>query len=998
MSNLHNSLKRVPKSAWWISALLLSYALLGFLLAPWLAERQVRGILDERLALTTEIESIYFNPFTFYARIDGLNIADQDGAPLLQTGTLIANFQPTRLLLLRLQFAALSVQDLDFFFQRNQEGQDTLSQLAQAWAATAPTTAAADPETEPEDDQGGPVPIQIDDIILADLNFHIRDAVPATVFESSLRLAEAHISDLSTLADREGTNALSIEFEDEAHLDWDGELQLNPPLFSGHLNLENFALGVVSRYLQDQLPFALESGRLAASFAYAFDLSQPEMTVELDQIDVSIDDLSAVQDGREMPFLNADLVHADNGRLRIPANQIELDNLQFNQVELTINRETAATSNIQEMIAAMSTDAVTEAQSAAAGGSPPSAPWEISLLSLVLDSNRITFNDASLETPTTLGMLLDLELSDLSNQEGALFPLNANLQVDSGGNLEVQGELGVLPVLNLNSSASLQELDLTVLQPYISEYAFVELQSALLDLDSELLIDADEAFAYRGDLRLSSLSVLDQQRQENLASMETLTISEIDYSVAENALDISEILLDAPFARIRIDEDGSTNVGRVVKPSTESNVEPSPSPENELIDTESAPIRITVGRIALSDGGSDFTDLDLPIPFNADIRELTGTAEGFSAPSSQPVEFVLEGNVDEYGLVELDSSFNPFDISEQSQIDLRFRNLDLPPLTPYTIKFAGREIANGNMEVDLSYNLQDGQLTASNQVLLRDLRLGEQVDSPDAMDLPLDLALALLKDSRGVIDLAVPVSGDVNSPDFDIAPAIRGAIANVLTNIVSAPFRLLGSLVGGGSNNDVSSIQFRVGRSDLAPPERQLLERLSEALIQRPELVLEIPLLRTEADRLALQSQLLSETINARISALPEGEASLTDQRLAVLEALYQEAGLSPSLEVVQSENNIETSVPNPLTGEPLVSEQLDVQGYINDIRDRLVAVEPVPETQLDELAAARAAAVQDFLMAGGQLSPTQLQTTAPQTAEPDDNGWLLMEFGLGTL
>jgi hypothetical protein len=410
--------------------------------------------------------------------------------------------------------------------------------------------------------------------------------------------------------------------------------------------------------------------------------------------------------------------------------------------------------------------------------------------------------------------------------------------------------------------------------------------------------------------------------------------------------------------------------------------------------TAALPVTLTIGRIQVANGASHFTDLNLPIPFAADIRELAGTAEGFSAPSSQPIEFILEGNVDEYGLVQLDSSFNPFAITEQSRIELQFRNLDLPPLTPYVIKFAGREIASGNMDVDLSYLMEAGQLTANNQVVLRDLSLGARVEHPDAMDLPLDLAMALLKDSRGVIDLEVPVSGDVNSPEFNLGPAIRRALTNVLTNLVTAPFRLLGSLVG-GQEDDISNIKFQAGRAALAPPERQVLDQLRQALAQRPELVLELPLLAGEADRQALQESLMIEKVNARIEELPDQESSLTDRRLAALEALYLEAGLTPSPAELQAANYIETTVTNPLTGEPLSSRQPDVQAYVEDLRNRLTAAESVSDQQLEALAEARVTAIRDFLLAGGELDPAQLGTGESQAGEPDEDGWLVLEFGL---
>ncbi|MCB1672778.1 MAG: DUF748 domain-containing protein, partial [Pseudomonadales bacterium] len=987
-------------SAWWLSGILLLYTLCGFFLVPWLAVSQLQKILEQRLALTTQVESVYFNPFTFHAEVAGLEIDEQDGSPLLHTQLLQANFHPTRLLLLRLQFEHLAIQDLDLFLHRDRQGLDTLTRLAQVWNASAePATVESEPV--PDDEEAGPFPVLVESIRLANLNLHLRDEVPATPFETTLTLAQVEVANLSTLPDREGNSSLALVFEDQARLDWQGEMQLNPPRFNGQVSLENFALGIVTRYLQDRLPLTLSSGRLNASLGYRLDLSQEQLVLALEQINLAVTDLAGVQDGQTQPFLTATSLQLENGSLTLPGNRVRVDALQFQDIEIAVTRETDGVTNLQNLVTALVENGTTDPQPAAAPTAEPVEPWDIGLQRLVLADNRVSFSDRSLEQPAQLGVVLDLELTDLSNQPAAQFPFTGSLRFDSGGLLQTEGQLGALPSLNVDAMLNLDSLDLTVLQPYVNEVALVRLDSAWLDSQSQLRISDEESLRVQGAVKLRDLAVADQTLQERLLSLTSLDVSGIDYSRGGNSLDISELSFDSLFARVLINEDGSTNVGQLVRPgepvaesaAAGTGSEPQPQPGQEAATV--APITMTIGRIQVNDAASDFTDLSLPLPFNANIHALTGTAEGFSAPSSQPMEFILEGDVDEYGLVQLNSSFNPFAVTDQSRIDLQFRNLALPPLTPYVIKFAGREIDAGNMDVDLSYNLEAGQLMANNQVVLRDLQLGDRVDYPDAMDLPLDLAMALLKDSRGVIDLEVPVSGDVNSPEFDMGPAIRRAITNILTNIVAAPFRLLGSLLGGGQDDDIGTIRFQAGRANLAPPERQVLDRLREALVQRPELVLEIPLLTAEADRVALQTALVSERVNARIEALPEGLASLTEQRLTVLETLYGEAGLTPDLATLQAQDTIETSVTNPLTGEPLTSQQLDVQAYVTDIRTRLSAAEPVSDSRLDALALERANSIRNYLTAEQAMPAEQVVIAAAQTAEPDDDGWLELEFGL---
>src|SRR5690606_35180811 len=161
-----------------------------------------------------------------------------------------------------------------------------------------------------------------------------------------------------------------------------------------------------------------------------------------------------------------------------------------------------------------------------------------------------------------------------------------------------------------------------------------------------------------------------------------------------------------------------------------------------------------------------FADFSLPLPFAVHMQELAGDVSTVSTRSNVPARLSLEGQVDDYGLASISGQLRPLDFASLTEIDMSFRNLDIPSMSPYVIKFAGRRIDDGAMDVDLAYRINDSQLNGHNSLVLRDLELGERVPHPEALDLPLGLAVALLKDRNGVIDLRVPVTGDLGNPQF----------------------------------------------------------------------------------------------------------------------------------------------------------------------------------------------------------------------------------------
>lgn len=988
MSILRTFIQTRKRLLTWLSGLLFGYALLGFFLLPWIVESQLEDILDERLSVTSEVESIYFNPFSFYFEIERLSLIDPDQDALLKLGNLQLNFQASRLALLKLQFAEIRITDLDIYYARNSLQDDTVSRLAQRWASTAVDVA----ETQPEASEL--VPLEILSLYLSNISTHIIDEVPATAFSTSLSLVQAQIDNFSTLPGQAGNNSLTINFEEDARLTWNGGFSVNPLDFQGEISLANFSLLPISRYLQDTLPFQLDNGHINLAFNYDIDLSQREPNIRVDGIALSMNELAATQLGESAPFIEMASLTLNEGQVSIPGNRAEFGTLSLQELNVDAIRDESGMINLQQMIdeAIPNTEPTSE--------EPPRAntdtgnPWFFSLASLSLENNRIGFSDNSLETPFATTMTLNASITEFDNQADTRFPLTTTISLDSGGELELEGQLQALPSLELESALSLSDIAIDLVQPYVGEFVFLELESGSLDLNAVLAVNPNEPFSFRGGVALRDVEISDQQLNETIFSMTSLGIELMTLSLAENSMDISEVALEDFFARVLINEDGSSNIGRSIKTSDASAASPT-STET----TAASPLAITVGRVSLQNASANFTDRNLPLPFDANIQNLAGSVQGFANNSSQATDINLEGQVDEFGLVQIVSSLNPFDFTEQSQIDVNFSNIDMPSMTPYVIKFAGREIAEGKVDVGLSYNLLEGELTANNQVVLNSLLLGERVEQAGAMDLPLDLAIALLKDGNGVIDLEVPITGNVNDPEFNFSPAIRRAITNILTNIVAAPFRLLSNLVGGGSDEGkLEQVRFLPGRADVAAPEQETLLQLSEALKQRPQLILEIPTVTTAADEPALQTQAVDGRIEMLLETQPANEELLTARRLGVLESLYTQSALQATLDEIRFMNSpVPDATDESVIAEvqPAAPEQLDTLAYIADLRDRLIAAEDISESELTALGSARRDAVVEFLNISGGISTDRLIEVESVVSDEDDEGWLELPFGL---
>jgi hypothetical protein len=292
-------------------------------------------------------------------------------------------------------------------------------------------------------------------------------------------------------------------------------------------------------------------------------------------------------------------------------------------------------------------------------------------------------------------------------------------------------------------------------------------------------------------------------------------------------------------------------------------------------------------------------DYSLPLPFSTSIHTLNGQISTLNSTSDQPARVDLEGQVAEYGLARVEGAVDAWQPSRASNLQLTFRNLQVPEYSPYTVDFAGRKIAGGTMDLDLDYTIESRQLDGQNNLVLHDLKLGEKMVSSGAMDLPLDLAIALLQGSDGVIDFNIPVAGNVGDPEFDFDQVIRQALGDVIMSVITAPFSFLANLVGADSEN-LGQVEFVKGRTDLLPPQRERIAKLREALNQRPALALELagPFSRN-FDGPALQREKATEALRQRLAEAGRDVAdpSLTaESNQSIIETMfslyYPETGL----------------------------------------------------------------------------------------------------------
>jgi hypothetical protein len=526
------------------------------------------------------------------------------------------------------------------------------------------------------------------------------------------------------------------------------------------------------------------------------------------------------------------------------------------------------------------------------------------------------------------------------------------------------------------------DVPLMPLRPVLTRYMTADLASGLLGAAIELNYNsgASPQMTAAGSAGIQDFRVNETGNGDRLVAWKALLAQKINLSIAPNQLLIKEIHLHEPGVKLAIDKQRNVNFNQVLKDRYEgkgaAEPRPAPSPETPEKDGKNAPFRARIAQVRIEQGTLDFSDMSLVLPFSTRVQALEGSIAGISTSPRSRAELRLSGQVEDYGEANAVGTLLTSDPKKFLDIEANFENIRMPPLSPYSATFAGRKIASGKLWLTLRYKIVNGNLLGENSIELADFKLGERVEAPDALDLPLDLAIALLKGPNDRINLAVPVRGDVGNPTFDYGKVIRAAVANAIRRIVTAPFRLLGGLAGGEDAEQLRKVEFEPGSDDIEPSQRELLDELARAMKQRPGVgVIVRGPYDPERDGESLRRQHVHRDLLIATGGMVEEEEDLgligygdAETQKALEQLLRERAGDGDAVrkfaEAYRQRAGREPQRVNPVLG--LFGRGSRDREFYRAMFDRLVELQPLKEGELEALASRRAHAIADALRKAG--------------------------------
>lgn len=542
------------------------------------------------------------------------------------------------------------------------------------------------------------------------------------------------------------------------------------------------------------------------------------------------------------------------GRLANASPLIEIDKLTAENISLDLVKRSLSASAIKSEHAdfkawldkdgKLNYSSMLPARAASSTTAPQpekkNTPWTIKLDTLALNDFGLHFEDRSQGKPVAVEVKpVDFALRNFSSNNARQLPVRLSAGFNGDGRIKLDGDLDLDPfAARLN--VSLSDIGLDRFQTYVDCVARLDVIDGGLFADGKLVVALKEPakpdIRFKGLAGIADLVTRDQLQNKDFIKWRKLTLSDIDADLQALRYTAKRLLIEKPYARVVIKKDKTVNVQEVLSTGKPAAKTP-PAAASKPRAADGARAFFKLDQVLIQDGSSDFADLSLILPFAAEIKELNGGASGISSDKKSRIKVALKGNAYDLAPVDVGGEVSPY--QGAFDVGISFHGLPMPLVSPYMVQFAGYKVEKGKLNLDLKYKVEQGVLTAANNILIDQFELGEKVENPNAVSLPLEMAVALLKDGDNRIKLDVPITGSLDDPKFNVRAIVVDALMNVLKKVVASPFTAIASLFESGGEN-LDHIHFKPGKADLDKAQTDKLDGLAKALKDRPALSMEV--------------------------------------------------------------------------------------------------------------------------------------------------------------
>lgn len=790
-------------------------------------------------------------------QLDDFVLNSSDGQAILSLGKGSADLADVQPLQSRYVIGILALDQAQLYYASTAEGRSNFDTLT-----ATPAKPATDTKTQPMD-------LRIASMTLSNSAIHYANAT------GKIDLKNLH----------GGMQGLSMQAAPAAKLDvtaqlFGGELSMKGTVdlardkLIAALNIKQVDMAPLQAATYQGLAARLTNGKLDGAGQLQVDWGKP-FNIHLSNAHTTVTDFAMEPQykGHDSPVAWK-VLESDIDQIDLATQQARLGIVKATGVSLDVQRNSNKYISLVDLFAAKNAPAKKAEAS--------STPWHWSIAHLAFDNAAVAFTDLAAGSDKPVKIKIDSLSGGMDNLSDKLdepreMKLSGNIDK---GSFTASGKVQPMPAL-ADIQLDTKRLDISTFQPYISVPLNVTISSARITSAGKLHYDgrsAEPKMTYKGNAALEQVRIQDKLTGDDFLRWRTLSSNQLDvsYGIGAPRMHVGSLVLSSFYARMIVNSNGTLNLSEVVanpesapvsvtrgeneqpvagKPATAAprqapapaatSAAPkqvaaaTPAPASSAPTTPPADIRI--GGITLVNGQLNYTDNFIKPNYTANMTKVTGKIGAFgTTPGDPPAELSVQAALNDNSPIDIDGTINPLQPVAFLDIKGKANDVELTGLSAYSTKYTGYPITAGKLTMDVHYMLDNRKLNADNHIFITQLTFGDRDESPGIQHLPVKLAVALLKDTQGNIDVNVPVSGSLDDPQFSMGGLIWRAVGNLIAKAVTAPFRLLGAAFAGGNHEDLGYVEFDPGSAVLDKNAEERLGKIVAMLNQKTSLNLDI--------------------------------------------------------------------------------------------------------------------------------------------------------------
>lgn len=905
---------------------------------------------------------------------------------------------------------------------------ESASAPAAASSASDANSAAKTDATKDAAKPAPPLDLSIKRFVLNDGTVNVRDEAASRPVDVGLEKLAVTLTDFSTLATAPAHYTLNTDLKRSGgSLGLAGALSLAAKTASAKLDVKSLNLPLLQPYLDAATTAQVTDGALSTTANIGANWSKSPAAVMIADTQLDMRSLKVAARGGREPLIALAQGSVKVKQVDLNARTADVTSVDTTGLAVDVQRLKDGSINLASLGAAHEAEPTRTAIHAAKKAQAEGPAWRYKIGELNVKDATANFTDNTTPQPVKLGITpLQLKVQQISNDLGRPLPVELQATLNGKGTLDLKGDVTATP-LKVAVKVNANRLDAAAFEPYFGSRLNAAIASALLNASGDLALSQAKSLkaSYRGDVALVDVRMLDKATSDPFAGWRSLALSKLkaDYDEHGTSVDAERVTFTRFYGRVLLDAQGKLNLTDVVAhesgaaqsltrdKNNKGGAEPVPltPPTASAVVNSSAPVvasasapassaapatvtaatppqnpvRLHFGQLVLQQGRVTYTDNFIKPNYTANLVGIQGTVGAFGTQSTTSAPVEIAAKLAANGPLSIRGTVNPLIAKPALDLTASAHDIELTNLTPYSAKYAGYPITKGKLNVDLHYKLENDQLNADNHLFIDQLTFGDHVENDTATKLPVRLAISLLKNSRGEIDVNLPVSGSLSNPEFSIGGLIWHAVLNLLQKAVTAPFSLIAHAFG-GSGEELGYVEFEPGSAQLSEDDNKKLDTIVKALGSKPSIKMDlIGRVDPKLDEPALRARYVDRLVKQQKIKDVVGNGQSVDLSSVTVDPKEYDKYLTKAYK------SADFKKPRNFVG--LTKSMPD-----DDMKSALAANAPIDEASLRQLAQQRAQSVQQYL--DGKIDSSRVFIVAPKLDADginDKGATTRVDFGL---